>query len=126
MHPFPSRLQWFLKGRHAHVIAATEEKLHRLGIERRERAQARIASMRRLALAQLPLLVLLYIGAIATATGALVGILGLPDETVDAMQYVAARAAPLSGVLLVAVLLLRRTLSQLEADLVMLVALRGT
>lgn len=126
MYPFNSTAAWFLKGRYAHLIAATEDKLTRFGVKRREQLQARIRGLKRWGLAQVVVLVLLYLGAIATAVGFLARHVDLPTEVVDSLELMASRTAPLAGALLVVVLIIRRTLSQFEADLLMLVALRGT
>lgn len=125
VYPFKTRGAWWLKGRYAHVIAAVEASMGRFGASRRDQLKNRMGRMKKWNLAQVVLLALLYIGAATTAFGALADFFNFGQEAVDALHSLARATGPASGVILVAILLIRRVLSQLEADVLMLVMLRG-
>ena len=126
VYPFNNKFAWLVKGRYAHLIAGTEEKLGKFGIKRREQLQDRIKRMKQSMLAQVVLLGLLYLGVIATGLGILADATGITTGLLAVLDKVTAATAPLSGLLLVAVLIVRRHLAQLEADILLLLALRGT
>ncbi len=126
MYPFKNSFLWHVKGRTHHLIEATEQAMGEFKPARQKRLKRRISFMKRALFVQLVVLVLLYIGVAATAASLLGRAFAELEGAADALGAVAAATAPASGALFLVLLLVRRTLGQLDADLIMLVSLRGT
>jgi hypothetical protein len=121
MYPFESRLKWILSSRYGHILQALE--LHRHG--RDSLLHERAASLRRWDRVRTGVTVLLSLGFIGTGL-AVAGnfVPGLADATPLLLAMIRVVGA-LTGLFTLAYLFLTRLLSQIEADLLMLLANAG-
>ncbi len=120
MRPYRNKLEWNLKGRPYHLIDGLMPAAQQLHGEVYDAFLVRAAMMRRTLRIALALLILLYVGVVASAITLIVPYFAAAETLVDILQSAARITGSISLILLGAYLLLRRRVAQLEADLVVL------
>lgn len=118
MRPYRNRLQWNLKARPFHLIDGLEPAVERLSSRARRLFRARSADLRRTMKVRLVVLILLYIGVIASAVAWVTQVVPAFQVFLDVLKPLSRVLSGLSIVFLGAMILLQRRVAQLEADLV--------
>ncbi|HLF17208.1 MAG TPA: hypothetical protein VI796_07265 [Candidatus Thermoplasmatota archaeon] len=123
MYPFDeggrtwrARWRWLRSGRHLHLLKAVERKPELFDGEAGWVLRRRVHSLRRWGRLRTVVLVLLYIGLLATVTGWVFRVLPRSEPVGGLVDDVTALASALTGLLTLVALFLTRLLGQLEMD----------
>lgn len=118
VYPYETRFEWLLHSRYGHLLRALELNPHGRDNLLNERATA----LRRWDRVRAAVLVLLYLGAAGTAVAYAANFLPALGEALPLLRAATRVAGALTGLLTLAYLLLTRLLSQLEMDILMILA----
>lgn len=119
MYPFDSRWRWLLAGRHSHLLAALA-----MSPTGDSFVVERIAQLRKYNTAHLVVGGLLFFGLVGSGLTYVASLLPALGGIWAVARDAAALVGALTGVLTLAYLFIARLLSQVEADLLMLLILR--
>ncbi len=120
MYPFDSRLQWWLKGRYAHLVAAMERHPHLLEGKRGGQLQSRLRRIKTWLIVRLVIQVLLFAGLAASLVGIILGLFPALDPLQQALDRLVRITTTFAGLFTIGYLLATRTLAMLEIDAIML------
>lgn len=120
MYPYESRLKWILSSRYNHLLHALALNPHP-GHD--SLVAERAASLRRWDRTRTGVMVLLYLGFAGAAVAYAGNFVPVLTEATPLLRTIVGLVGALTGILTVAYLFLTRLLSQIEADLLMLLTL---
>ncbi|HUR61253.1 MAG TPA: hypothetical protein VM286_02675 [Candidatus Thermoplasmatota archaeon] len=119
MYPYESRLRWILSSRYNHILQALELKPHP---RHDSLVSERARSLRKWDRVRTGVSVLLYIGFAAAAIAYAGNFVPFLAEAAPYLRTLVGAASALTGLMTLAYLFLSRLLSQIEADILMLLS----